>query len=288
MRTTTARVSAALAEFGILVCPNTVARLLHSMDYSLRVNHKKLAPACQDRNQQFLNIQRLRQEFGDSGEPIVSVDTKKREMVGNFKNPGRRWGRKALEVNDHDFPSLASGIAIPYGVYDLAANRACVSVGVSHDTSAFAAASIARWWTTDGITRYPGARRLLVLADSGGSNGCSRRLWKTELQRVLADPFDLRITVAHYPTGASKWNPIEHRAFPEISKNWAGEPLVSYARILAFIGSTTTKTGLAVAAHLDRTPYQNGVEPTPQQLLDLRITYADQLPKWNYTILPKL
>jgi DDE family transposase len=288
-RRTTAKVALALGDFGIDVSANTVARLLHTMGYSLRVNQKQLATdASPDRNTQFLYIRDLRDRFQRRGLPIISVDTKKRELVGNFKNPGARWDRDPRLVNDHDFRSDATGVAIPHGLYDVRANRGCVTVGVSHDTPAFAARAIARWWQHDGRARYPQSRRLLLLGDTGGSNGYRCRAWKTELQSQLADGFGLTLTVAHYPTGASKWNPIEHRLFSEISKNWAGEPLDSYQKILRFIRSTRTESGLSVTAHLDRRHYPTGVEPTPAQLHALRLQPGDVLPKWNYTLSPNL
>jgi hypothetical protein len=259
------------------------------MGYSLRVNHKKLpADVSPDRNDQFLYLGDLRQSFQRRGLPTISVDTKKRELVGNFKNPGARWDLSPRWVNDHDFRSDSTGVAIPYGIYDLLANRGSVTVGVSHDTSAFAAHAIARWWSQEGSVRYPRSRQLLILSDTGGSNGARRRAWKTELQSQLADSLGLTLTVAHYPTGASKWNPIEHRLFSEISKNWAGEPLDSYQKILNFIRATRTHTGLSVTAHLDRRQYPTGIEPTPQQLQSLRLKPHEVLPKWNYTISPNL
>ncbi len=288
-RRTTAKVALALADFGISVSAKTVARLLEHMGYSLRVNRKQLATdASPDRNEQFLYIRDLRDRFQRQGWPIISVDTKKRELVGAFKNPGARWDRAPRLVNDHDFRSDAIGVAIPHGIYDLLANRGCVTVGVSHDTPAFAAGAIARWWQHDGCARYPRARRLLLLGDTGGSNGYRCRAWKTELQAQVANGFGITLTVAHYPTGASKWNPIEHRLFSEISKNWAGEPLDSYHKILRFIRSTRTQTGLAVTAYLDRRHYQTCIEPTPEQLQGLRLQLGEVLPKWNYTISPVL
>jgi len=256
---------------------------------SLRVNQKRLATAASpDRNTQFLYLSDLRDRFQHRGLPIISVDTKKRELVGTFKNAGARWDREPRLVNDHDFRSDAIGVAIPHGIYDLLANRGCITIGVSHETPAFAARAIARWWQHDGRRRYPRSRRLLLLGDTGGSNGYRCRAWKTELQCQLVDAFGLTVTVAHYPTGASKWNPIEHRLFSEISKNWAGEPLDSYQKILRFIRSTRTASGLMVTAHLDRRHYSTGVEPTPEQLQALRVQPGDVLPKWNYTISPNL
>ena len=245
----------ALGDFGVVVSPNTVARLLHQMGYSLRVNHKELSTDhSPDRNDQFLYLGDLRQRFQRRGLPIISVDTKKRELVGNFKNSGARWDLSPRLVNDHDFRSDSTGVAIPYGIYDLLANRGSVTVGVSHDTSAFAARAIAHWWLQEGSVRYPRSRQLLILSDTGGSNGARRRAWKTELQSQLADSLGLTLTVAHYPTGASKWNPIEHRLFSEISKNWAGEPLDSYQKILNFIRSTRTQTGLSVTSTVATIP----------------------------------
>jgi len=288
-RRTTAKIAIALTDFGVVVSANTVARLLHQMGYSLRVNHKQLATShSPDRNDQFRYLFDLRDQFQRQGIPIISVDTKKRELVGPFKNAGARWDLAPRRVNDHDFRSDATGVAIPYGIYDVLANRGSVMVGVSHDTPAFAAHAIAHWWDQEGSLRYPRARRLLILGDTGGSNGYRCRAWKTELQSQLADSRGLTLTIAHYPTGASKWNPIEHRLFSEISKNWAGEPLDSYQKILRFIRSTKTKTGLAVTAHLDRHNYPTGIAPTPEQLQVLKVKPHEILPRWNYTISPNL
>jgi len=259
------------------------------MNFSLRANRKNLASnASPFRDQQFQYISSLRHRFQRHGLPMISVDTKKRELVGNFKNPGAKWDRSPVPVNDHDFRSDSTGVAIPYGIYDLLANRGSVFLGVSHDTSAFAAHSIANWWKREGSLRYRRARKLLILADTGGSNSCRRHAWKTELQAQLSNPFDLAVTVAHYPTGTSKWNPIEHRLFSEISKNWAAEPLNSYQKILNFLRTTTTKTGLAVSAYLDRAHYPTGLEPDPLLFRSLRLRPHKTLPAWNYTITPNL
>jgi Rhodopirellula transposase DDE domain len=274
---------------GIQVCANTVARLLESMDYALRVNRKTLTTGeSAERDQQFNLISEARSGFEQRALPMISVDTKKRELVGNFKNAGAKWDRLPVPVNDHDFRSDAIGVAIPYGVYDLLANRGSIFVGVSHDTPAFAVRSITRWWEREGQVRYRRARQLLILADSGGSNGCRCHAWKTELQSRLCDPFGLTVTVSHYPTGASKWNPIEHRLFSEVSKNWAAEPLDSYQKILNFIRGTRTETGLAVTARLDRTHYPTGLGPGPEKLKGLRISCHPTLPRWNYTISPNV
>jgi hypothetical protein len=259
------------------------------MDYTLRVNRKTISTSSSpDRDQQFQLIGALRSRFQRQGLPIISVDTKKRELVGNFKNNGSKWDRSAVSVYDHDFRSDSTGVAIAYGIYDLLANRGSVFVGVSHDTPAFAAHSISGWWQREGVARYPRSRRLLILADTGGSNSYRCYAWKTELQAQLCNLFRLKVTVAHYPTGASKWNPIEHRLFSEISKNWAAEPLTSYQKILNFIRNTSTRTGLTVSAYLDRRNYPTGITPLPSEIEQLHLTRASTLPNWNYTIAPNL
>ena len=288
-RKTPERIAELLQQTGIPISANTVARLLHDLDYSLRVNRKQLAtsssPEC---DQQFDYISSLRNQFQRQGLPIISVDTKKRELVGNFKNAGAKWDRSPVLVNDHDFRSEALGVAIPYGIYDVLANRGAVFVGVSHDTPCFAARSITQWWRREGAPRYTRARQLLILADNGGSNGCRCRAWKTNLQFQLCNPFGLTVTVAHYPTGTSKWNPVEHRLFSEISKNWAGEPLDSYQKILNFLRTTKTQTGLTVTAYLDRTQYETGTAVDPDLLRQLRLTLHKTLPTLNYTLAPNL
>ena len=288
-RRTTGKIAALLEKAGILVSSNTVARLLHEMGYSLHVNHKMIPTDCSpDRDTQFEYISELRTRFQRRHHPIISVDTKKRELVGNFKNPGTRWGCSPILVNDHDFRTDSSGVAIPYGIYDLMANRGSIFLGISHDTPRFAARSIARWWSREGLYRYPRTSRLLILADTGGSNSCRCYAWKTEVQKQICNRFHLTVTIAHYPTGTSKWNPVEHRLFSEISKNWAGEPLTSYEKILKFIRTTNTRTGLRVTAYLDRAPYNTGLKPTSEELSRLRVVTHDTLPKWNYTIAPTL
>jgi len=282
------KIAALLREHGIMVCANTVARLMHSMDFSLRVNNKCLTNSDPERDQQFEWISQLRNRFERHSLPIISIDTKKKEQVGNFRNPGRKWGRVAQPVHDHDFRSLAIGMAIPYGIYDTLANRGSVFVGISHDTPAFAAHSIAHWWRNEGARRYRNARKLLILADSGGSNGHRCRAWKTELQSQLSDRFGLTVTVAHYPAGTSKWNPIEHRLFSEISKNWAAEPLDSYDKILNFIRTTKTRSGLAVSAYLDTNHYPVGQTPDKKTLGELRLRHHKTIPNLNYTISPKM
>ncbi len=259
------------------------------MDFSLRVNRKQIATNSSPyRDLQFQYISSLRTRFQRQGLPIISVDSKKRELIGNFKNPGAKWDRSPVLVNDHDFRSDASGVGISYGIYDPPNNRGTVCIGISHDTPAFAAHSIATWWKREGSRRYGRAPKLLVLADSGGSNGCSSWAWKTEIQAQLCNAFRITATIAHYPTGASKWNPIEHRLFSEISKNWAAEPLVSYEKMLNFIRTTSTQTGLVVTAYLDRNDYPTGLKPDPQLISSLRLKPSKTLPRWNYTIAPNL
>ena len=286
-RTTT--IAEELAQLGIPVSPNTVARLLHHMGYSLRVNHKQIATTVSpDRNLQFEYLAELRDRFRHRHLPISSVDSKKRELVGNFTNPGRRWECAPRRVYDHDFRTDSIGVAIPYGIYDLHENRGALVVGVSHDTPAFAAHAIAHWWQQECSLRYRGSRQLLILADTGGSNSARCHAWKTELQCQLANSFALAVTVAHYPSGASKWNPIEHRLFSEVSRNWAAEPLDSYQKILNFARTTRTQTGLTVTAYLDRRFYPCGLKPSPDQIASLRLHRHETLPEWNYTNKPQL
>ena len=284
---TTTKIAGQLRRLGIRVGARTVARLLDKLHFSLRVNGKKIAAGNRSTGDQpFRHSNRLRRRFCRHGNPIISVDAKKRELVGNFKNAGRKWERVPTSVKDHDFRSLATGVALPFGIYDPQANRGSVFVGVSHETSAFAVTSIYRWWNREGRPRYPNAQHLLILADSGGSNSAPRGAWKDQLQQHLCDRLGLTVTVAHYPAGASKYNPIERRLFSQISGNWAAEPLTDYEKILCLIRKTTTTTGLRVRAYLDTKDYPLKVKPSAQRLRDLRITRHSTLPKWNYTIVP--
>ena len=276
-----------LKQLGIMVSPNTVRRLLDVLGYALHANRKSLSgPQSPERDCQFRYIQHQRQEFTHSGLPIISVDTKKKELVGPFKNAGRIWSREALPVNDHDFRSQAKGMAIPRGLYDVLANRGSVLIGTSHDTPQFAVDAIVDWWRNEGRRRYRQSEELLILADSGGSNGARCRLWKYALQEKLVDPYQMAVTVCHYPTGASKWNPIEHRLFSRISQNWAGRPLDSYETILKYIRTTTTSTGLKVRASLINRVYQTGQVVPEERRQALRITRHKVLPQWNYTLRP--
>jgi hypothetical protein len=297
-RKTTEKVTNELKALGIKEVNRTsVGRLLKELGYSLKVNHKKRAlganktpEARAHRNQQFEYVNLLRTQFADEGNSIISVDAKKKEMVGDFKNNGQSWRKRAFEVGDHDFRQYAEGIAINYGIYDMLANTGSMFVGIHHDTPAFAVESIAKWWKQDGAKRYKGRKSLLILADAGGSNGYRSRAWKYELQRKLCDPFGLYVTVCHYPPGASKWNPIEHRLFSAISNNWEGVPLNSYEKILKYMRTTKTNpkhgTGLKVKATLVRKRYSNGQKVSDKEMAQLQLKKHDILPNWNYTLSP--
>jgi len=277
-----------LAQLGLRVCPNSVRRLLAEAGYALHANRKSLCPNSSPlRDQQFAVLNCQRAEFTRNGYPIISVDTKKKELVGQFKNHGRVWSRRPLLVQDHDFRSQAKGLAIPYGIYDLPANRGRVVVGTSHDTPDFAVDAICQWWQREGCHRYPHAPELLILADSGGSNGAHCRAWKLALQEKLADRYQLGVTVCHYPTGASKWNPVEHRLFSEISKHWSGQPLSDYATIVRLIRGTRTQTGLTVNCILNIKNYPTKMPVTNQQMQELELIQHPDLPTWNYTLLPR-
>lgn len=292
-RKTTEKIANELRCLGIKVSPNTVGRLLKKiMRFSLRVNHKKIEsgnkhpPSAHDRNKQFEYIKRLRKSTETQNKPIISVDTKKKEQIGNFKNPGQSWQRSALLVKDHDFPSDALGVAIPYGVYDIGNNMGSIFLGTSHDTPAFAVEAITAWWKKVGSKVYPGASEIVILADSGGSNGYRSRVWKHGLQEKLCNVHGIRVSVCHYPPGASKWNPIEHRLFSEISKNWRGIPLESYETALKYIRSTSTKTGLKVNSLLVKKHYEKGRKVSNHQMNDISLVRAKTFPDWNYSIVP--
>jgi hypothetical protein len=269
------------------LCPHTVGRLLREQDYSLHVNYKELdGRASPHRNEQFEYIQAQIQVFLGQGWPIISVDTKKRELIGAFRNPGRVWCQKPTPVNIYDFRSLAHGIAIPYGIYDLTRNAGYVLVGTSADTSEFAVDAIQWWWTTYGRLYYPHAPALLILADGGGSNGYRTRLWKYTLQQRLVNPNGLEVTVTHYPTGASKWNPADHRLFSALSCNWAGEPLTCYDKLLHLIEATTTQQGLVVKATLTQKVYATKIRISDDQMAALNLQRHAMFPQSNYTIKP--
>jgi hypothetical protein len=281
------QLSKALGRRGLRVGHGAVARLLRQQRFSLRTCRKlKAGTHDPDRDRQFRYLARLRRWYLARGLPVISVDTKKKEWLGDFKNSGRCWRRDSRAVLDHDFPSWAVGRAIPYGIYDVGRNAGYVVIGTSRETAAFAVACVRRWWREVGRACYPDARRLLVEADCGGANGNRNAAWKAGLQ-VLADEFGLVITVTHYPPGASKWNPIEHRAFSLISGNWAGEPLVSYEVVLQFIRRTRSSTGFHCQARLDTAPYAKGVKVSKEEQARLRLKHRPVLPKWNYMIWPR-
>ena len=266
----------------------TVNRILHELDYSLQANRKTLSQANDTgRDAQFININTLVKSFIRQGQPIISVDTKKKELVGKFKNPGKKWQKKETpeNVEDHDFRSRAEGVAIPYGAYDLQRNEGFVNVGVTSDTAEFAVNSIRQWWSYFGRKYYPDARRILICADGGGSNGSRNRLWKLSLQK-FARKTGLTVTVCHYPPGTSKWNKIEHRMFSYISINWRGRPLESYETIVNLIGNTTTEKGLKIKAKIDAKNYTKGKKVSDEEFREINIKFDKKLPTWNYSISP--
>lgn len=277
-----------LAAHGHTLNPDTVRRLLRKLKYSLKANRKRFTgPPHPDRDRQFRYIARHKRRFLKAGWPIISVDTKKKELIGNFQNDGDTWCQQPDEVNAYDFRSDAEGRATPYGIYLVQDDRGYVYVGESADTPQFAVDAIAAWWQTHGSPRFPHAYRLLILADSGGSNGCRPRMWKRQVQEQLADAFGLEVTVCHYPRGGSKWNPVEHRLFSFISINWAGKPLRSWVILLGYIQDTTTSTGLRVEAVMLPGTYATGRKVTDQEMKELRLRRHKTCPSWNYTIRPR-
>jgi hypothetical protein len=266
----------------------TVGALLSEMGYTLQANRKTEEGADHpDRDAQFEHINKRTKDFLDSGSPVISVDCKKHELIGNYKNNGREYypAGEAPEVLDHDFIDKELGKAIPYGIYDLNGNAGFVNVGIDHDTSVFAVESIRQWWSRMGRERYPETHRLLIMADGGGSNGYRRRLWKTELSK-LAKEIGLEISVCHFPAGTSKWNKIEHRLFSRITMNWRGRPLTSIEVIVNLIAATTTATGLTVQCMLDNGEYPNGIKVADSELADISIVRSEFHGDWNYTLLP--
>lgn len=289
VRSSLRQVSRQLTASGHPVSHQTVGRLLTDLGYALHVNAKKVeaSAAHPDRTAQFAAIAAQRQEFAVAGLPIISVDTKKKELIGNFKNAGQVWSQEAEAVNVHDFGSEGLGRAVPYGIYDVTANRGSVTVGSSGDTPRFAVEAIARWWEGTGRKRYPAADRLLILADAGGSNGCRPRLWKQQVQDRLCDRLGLTVTICHYPPGCSKWNPIEHRLFSQISLNWAGKPLRTWETMLGYLRATTTRTGLTVDACLLDGDYPTGQTVSETEMEALLLDRHETCPRWNYTIRPR-
>jgi DDE family transposase len=289
VRSSLRQLSTRLGDAGHPLSPPTVGRLLVDLDYALHVNAKKLEARADhaERDAQFSYIAAQRQVFRDAELPIISVDTKKKELIGNFKNAGAAWRQEAEAVNAHDFPHDADGRAVPYGIYDLIHNHGTMYVGSSGDTAQFAVDAIARWWTDRGRSVFPQADQLLILADAGGSNGYRSRLWKQQVQEQLSDQLGLAVTVCHYPTGCSKWNPIEHRLFSQISLNWAGKPLRTWELLLGYIRGTTTTTGLAVEAFQQAGVYATGQTVADSEMAALNLQRHDVCPSWNYTISPR-
>ena len=283
------KLSEGLGRMGHTIGRTLVSKLLHQLDYSLQANRKTREGSNHiDRDAQFHYINDRVKEALASGNPAISVDTKKKELVGDFKNAGREWRPKGSpeEVRVHDFVIPELGRAVPYGIYDIAGNTGWVSVGIDHDTAAFATNAIRSWWQLMGRERYPEAKSLLITADGGGSNGSRVRLWKLELQK-LADELDIPISVCHLPPGTSKWNKIEHRLFSFITSNWRGKPLISHQVIVQLIGATTTKNGLKVRCQLDPMTYPAGIKVSDDELAAVNITRHEFHGEWNYTISPK-
>ena len=284
-----ARLAMELQTQGHAVSERSVNRLLHDLGYSLQSNRKTIEGSHHpDRDAQFQHINQRVQVFQRQRQPVVSVDTKKKELIGQFRNGGREWAPKGQPepVEVYDFPDKELGKVIPYGVYDMATNTGWVSVGVDHDTAEFAVETIRRWWQHMGSSVYPRAQRLLITADGGGANGSRNRLWKVELQK-LADDIRLRIAVCHFPPGTSKWNKIEHRMFCHITENWRGRPLVSREVVVNLIGHTTTRTGLEIHSELNENSYPTGREVTDQQMESLTIKRDKFHGEWNYTLVPR-
>jgi hypothetical protein len=292
----TRELSLGLKKRGYNVSHVTIARLLKETGYSLQSNRKTLeGKQHPDRNAQFEHINRRVKAQQRAGQPALSVDTKKKEIIGEFKNPGRTWRRKGrpIEVQTHDFPEKDEQgktiKAVPYGVYDIGNNEAWVNVGITHDTAEFAVASIRTWWRRLGRRRYPkvNLRRILITADSGGSNGPRNRLWKYELQH-LSDELGVELEVCHFPPGTSKWNKIEHRVFCHITRTWRGEPLESYQMVVTLIGSTRTATGLEVHATLDEADYNKGITISDADFKSINVTPNKFHGEWNYVIKPRI
>lgn len=275
-----------LQKKGFRISSMGVLRILKEQGYSLQSNKKMLSGKDHpDRDAQFKHINRLVSSFSKSNDPVISVDTKKKELIGKFKNNGQVWAKNSVEVLDHDFASYSSGKAIPYGAYDINRNEGFVNIGTSSDTSEFAVNSIWQWWRHFGRKHYPCAERLLICADGGGSNGSRARAWKFFLQE-LSNRIGIPITVAHYPPGTSKWNKIEHKMFSFISMNWKGKPLENYESVVNLISATTTKSGLKIKARLDNKKYRKGIKISDDEFEEINLKFSNKFPKWNYTIHP--
>lgn len=281
------KLSQALQVGGFLASSMTVRRLLREADYSLKNNRKENTAPHPERDQQFRYITRVKRLFWEAGHPVISIDMKKKELIGDFKNPGRAWCQEAERVNVHDFRGDAIGLAAPYGIYDLLNNLGYVYVGTSADTAELAVDAVVWWWHNEDRPHFPNEGKLLILCDAGGSNGYRLRLWKQQLQEHLADRLGIEIMICHYPIGASKWNPIEHRLFSYISVNWAGKPLRTFEMLLGYIRNTTTQTGLRVKATLSRKVYQKAIKVSDKEMATLNLTRRKVCPQWNYIIKPR-
>jgi hypothetical protein len=280
-------VAEALQAAGFCISHMTVARLLKQAGYSLKGNRKRLVPSSPQRDTQFRYLSWVRECFERAGHPVISVDTKKKELIGNFKNAGQGWCQEPEAVNIHDFLKDARGRAVPYGVYDPRHNQGYVVVGNSRETAELAVDAIVQWWENPQRPAFPDERRLLILCDGGGGNGYRSRLWKVCLQNRLADALQLEVVVCHYPTGASKWNPIEHRLFSAISLNWAGQPLRTFQTLLEYIRHTTNATGLRVQATLMDKVYPTGIHVPDRVMKTLNLEHSLICPQWNYNIKPR-
>ncbi len=291
-RKTTGKIAQQLKRTGIRVSAKTVGKLLKQMNFSLRLNLKCLEsgkskpPNPRQRDLQFRYIRSQIRYYKANAMPIISVDTKSRELIGPFHQAGRKWCQEATKVLDHDFPSDSNGVAIPYGIYDPVRNEGFVCVGTSRDTSEFAVDSIRTWWQKSGAQHYSDSEHLLILADCGGSNGYRTRLWKQQLQDSFCDRFSLKVKVCHYPPGSSKWNPIEHRMFSFISNNWAAQPLLDYETVLKFMRTTKTSTGLKIRSFLINKQYRKGKKVSDEQMDQIVLERHTQRPNWNYSISP--
>ena len=303
-RKTTQKIAEELKSVHVEVSKTTVGNILKKLGYSLKTNIKNISSGGKSltkderekRNNQFMYINVTRARFNKKNNPSLSVDTKKKEMIGNFKNPGTRYKRQADLTNDHDFLTYAEGKAALYGVYDQKENKGFVSIGMflkegknisSGDTPEFAVESIERWWRYQGCESYKNSNEILILADSGGSNGHLSHMWKVKLQEILCEKYGFKVTVCHYPPGASKWNPIEHRLFSEISKNWRGTPLVDYETVYKYTASTKTTTGLETNAIMVGKQYQKGLKASKEDIKKLNIKRHELNPSWNYTLSPR-
>lgn len=283
-RRSTYRLSKELEEYNIYACPSSVRKILKANRFSLRANRKCVAETHHpDRNRQFEIIADTRKRFEDAGQPIISVDSKKKELIGNFKNPGKTWRTGDDKVFDHDFRSYAIGLAAPYGIFEPVHNLGTVVIGSSYDTAEFAVDCIELWLNDFAPIRYHNIKELLILCDGGGSNGARVRLWKYELYQKLCKKYGISIRVCHYPTGASKWNPVEHRLFGPITHNWQGRPLRSFEIAMECMRSTSTKKGLKVDAVLNEKEYLKGRKVSDSQMRDIKLSWHDELPKWNYS-----